>query len=80
MFARFSSMASTQVGRQLFIQSAITLLRTYGFDGLNLDWRFPAEAGTQSNNKHRFTLLCQVRSFLIELKEMFHAVHLCAWF
>uniref|UniRef100_A0A3B4YDJ7 GH18 domain-containing protein n=1 Tax=Seriola lalandi dorsalis TaxID=1841481 RepID=A0A3B4YDJ7_SERLL len=60
-------MVSTQTRRAMFIQSAITLLRTYGFDGLSLDWRFPAAAGSQSDNKQKFTLLCQVRSFLLGL-------------
>uniref|UniRef100_A0A3B4VJ15 chitinase n=1 Tax=Seriola dumerili TaxID=41447 RepID=A0A3B4VJ15_SERDU len=56
---RFSMMVSTQSRRAMFIQSAITLLRTYGFDGLSLDWKFPAAAGSQSDNKQKFTMLCQ---------------------
>uniref|UniRef100_A0A3B4VKC8 chitinase n=1 Tax=Seriola dumerili TaxID=41447 RepID=A0A3B4VKC8_SERDU len=64
---KFSTMVSTQSRRAMFIQSAIKLLRTYGFDGLNLDWRFPAAAGSQSDNKQKFTLLCQ------ELKAAFVA-------
>uniref|UniRef100_A0A3B4VJT5 chitinase n=1 Tax=Seriola dumerili TaxID=41447 RepID=A0A3B4VJT5_SERDU len=39
-------MVSTQTRRAMLIQSAITLLIKYGFDGLSLDWRFPAAAGT----------------------------------
>lgn len=62
-FARFSSVVSTEVNRKIFIQSVTRLLRTYDFDGLNLDWRFPGKAGSQSDNKQKFTVLCQVRSF-----------------
>uniref|UniRef100_A0A8D3AJG8 chitinase n=1 Tax=Scophthalmus maximus TaxID=52904 RepID=A0A8D3AJG8_SCOMX len=64
---KFSTMVSTQQYRTTFIQSAITLLRFYGFDGLNLDWRFPVTTGSQPDNKQKFTLLCQ------ELKDAFVA-------
>ncbi|XP_038579036.1 acidic mammalian chitinase-like [Micropterus salmoides] len=60
-------MVSTQSKRKKFILSAIALLRANGFDGLNLDWRFPREAGSQQQDNQRFTLLCK------ELKEAFVA-------
>ncbi|XP_041801698.1 chitinase-3-like protein 1 [Chelmon rostratus] len=64
---KFSTMASTEENRTEFIQSAITLLRANGFDGMNLDWRYPGGAGSQPQDKSRFTLLCK------ELKEAFVA-------
>ncbi|XP_034393735.1 acidic mammalian chitinase-like [Cyclopterus lumpus] len=64
---KFSTMAADQQTRTTFIQSVIQLLRDNGFDGLNLDWRYPGGAGSQPQDKQRFTLLCQ------ELKEAFLA-------
>ncbi|XP_077943826.1 chitinase-3-like protein 1 isoform X3 [Gasterosteus aculeatus] len=64
---RFSSMGASQPNRATFIQSAITLLRSNGFDGLNLDWRYPGGAGSQPGGKQSFTLLCK------ELNEAFVA-------
>ncbi|XP_073326458.1 acidic mammalian chitinase-like [Pagrus major] len=64
---KFSTMASTQQDRTKFIQSVITLLRENGFDGINLDWRYPGGARSQPQDKQRFTLLTK------ELKDAFEA-------
>ncbi|KAM6929783.1 acidic mammalian chitinase-like [Lycodopsis pacificus] len=63
---KFRTMVTGQ-NRGQFIESAITLLRANGFDGLNLDWRYPGGPGSQPMNKTKFTLLCK------ELKEAFVA-------
>ncbi|KAM6929828.1 acidic mammalian chitinase-like [Lycodopsis pacificus] len=63
---KFSTIVTGQ-SRGQFIESAITLLRANGFDGLNLDWRYPGGPGSQQMNKTKFTLLCK------ELKEAFVA-------
>uniref|UniRef100_A0A3Q3ET14 GH18 domain-containing protein n=1 Tax=Labrus bergylta TaxID=56723 RepID=A0A3Q3ET14_9LABR len=40
--------------KEVFIQSVIRLLRAFNFDGLDVDWRYPAE-----EDKQRFTELCK---------------------
>uniref|UniRef100_A0A3Q3F9K5 Chitinase-3-like protein 1 n=1 Tax=Labrus bergylta TaxID=56723 RepID=A0A3Q3F9K5_9LABR len=54
---KFRTMAGSQKNREVFIQSVIRLLRAFNFDGLDVDWRYPAE-----EDKQRFTELCKTEN------------------
>ncbi|ESO84093.1 hypothetical protein LOTGIDRAFT_155415 [Lottia gigantea] len=52
-------MANSVSQRSTFVNSAVTLLRDYGFDGLDLDWEYPAQRGGLSYDKHNLVTLSQ---------------------
>lgn len=62
---RYSEMAADASFRQTFIASVMDFLTKYNFDGLDLDWEYPAERGGQTVDKEDYVQLIK------ELKEAF---------
>lgn len=58
---QFSNIAAYNVSREKFAKSAVTLMKSYGFDGIDIDWEFPGQRAEDNvfrpSDKENFTLL-----------------------
>uniref|UniRef100_A0A671VE15 chitinase n=1 Tax=Sparus aurata TaxID=8175 RepID=A0A671VE15_SPAAU len=61
----FSQMVLSSANRQTFINSVISFLREYEFDGLDIDWEYPANRGGSSQDKQYYSV------FLEEMRAAF---------
>ena len=43
-----------------FASNAVEYLHRYNFDGLDVDWEYPADRGSPAGDKQRFTNLLKV--------------------
>jgi chitinase len=60
-------MVSTQGNRRAFIQSLIKFMDTYGFQGADIDWEYPAEPKRGGRKEDTDNLVLLMR----EMKEQF---------
>ncbi|CAK9822299.1 Acidic mammalian chitinase [Anthophora retusa] len=66
----FSEMVQNHSNRKRFIKSVLNVTKTFGFDGLDLDWEFPAWLGADEKEKINFTqLLEELRREFYHTKE-----------
>jgi chitinase len=59
---RFSDVALTADSRRLFARSAVSFIKRYGFDGVDIDWEYPVAGGLPGNtyrpeDRQNYTLL-----------------------
>jgi len=47
--ASFSRMVATPASRATFISSALSFMKTYGFDGIDIDWEYPMALDREGN-------------------------------
>lgn len=59
----FHAAALTDASRTTFANSAVAFMKTYGFDGVDIDWEYPNQTGNGNpygpEDKHNFTLMLQ---------------------
>ncbi|XP_053688298.1 acidic mammalian chitinase-like [Sabethes cyaneus] len=59
----YSNMVASSVTRNAFIQSVVYLLKTYNFDGFDIDWEYPTLRGGIPDDRVNFiTLLTEMRT------------------
>ncbi|KAJ8371376.1 hypothetical protein SKAU_G00114040 [Synaphobranchus kaupii] len=64
---KFSAMVASPELRKTFIDSVVVFLRKYEFDGLDIDWEYPANRGSPPQDQQLFSVLLE------EMKAAFEA-------
>ena len=65
--APFTRMVATAASRQEFATSTVKFLRDHNFDGLDLDWEYPANRGSPPGDRHKYGQLLEVVLLIILL-------------
>ena len=57
----FSTVANTTENMQLFASNVAVYLEHFGFDGVELDWRYPGRYGSEAKDVQGYSALISVR-------------------
>lgn len=69
---KYSTVASSSAKRKKLISDAVTFLQTYGFDGFDLDWEYPANRGGSAADK-----VFVIITFIILINTIHSIVYVC---
>ena len=58
--APFTRMVATDASRREFATTTVQFLKKNGFDGLDVDWEYPANRGSPAADRDRYTELLKV--------------------
>ncbi|XP_063447727.1 putative chitinase 1 [Mytilus trossulus] len=65
----WSKLVSSRTNMELFALEVIRYLRMHNFDGLDVDWEYPATRGSPPGDKHNFAELLEVLQHYFEKEE-----------
>ncbi|WP_417940469.1 glycoside hydrolase family 18 protein [Flavobacterium sp. RS13.1] len=76
---QFSNIAAYAQSREKFAKSAVKLMKTYGFDGIDIDWEFPGQRAEDNifrpSDKENFTLLLSELRKQLEIETKINNQH-----
>lgn len=58
----YHAMASTQATRTIFINTLVDWCRTYGYDGVNIDWEYPGDNNRTEDRANLTALVTEMRA------------------
>jgi len=67
---KYSELAKDPERRRSFVNSAVTFLQKYNFDGLDLDWEYPGKRGGKPEDKENFIKLIKDLSAVFKKKKL----------
>ena len=66
----FSQMASSHATRTAFAENCLSVINTYGFDGIDLDWEYPGFYGSSNDSERIAYTNSDVDNYLLLLREI----------